>query len=102
MGRHWIAGVSDARIPDGIAEIDVSERFRDAFMRDVHRLGAIPWRERERSLQNLTRGPCGISKVRASLLGGHISLLCIARCHSGILPAQRQFDVKRAGGFMTA
>ena len=39
MGWHWIAQVGDARIPDGIAEINVSQRFRDAFMGDVHRLG---------------------------------------------------------------
>jgi len=30
VGWHGIAGVGDARIPDGVGEIDVSERFRDA------------------------------------------------------------------------
>ena len=30
MGWHRIAGVGDPGIPDGVAEIDVTERFRDA------------------------------------------------------------------------
>ena len=48
--RHGIAGIGDAGIPDGIAEIDVSERVRDAFVGDAHRLGSLLGRQGERGL----------------------------------------------------
>jgi len=50
---HGIVAVGDARIPDGVAEIDMSERFRDAFMGHVHRLGPVLGRQCERSLEHL-------------------------------------------------
>jgi hypothetical protein len=75
VGWHGIAGVGDARIPDGVREIDVSERFRDVLMGDAHRLGPVLGRQGERGFQHLARGPAGISNVRASFLSGHVCLL---------------------------
>ena len=82
MGWHGIAGIGDARILDGVGEIDESERFRDAFMGDAHRLSPVFGRQRERGLQHIALGPAGISNVRASFLSGHVCFLYIAcrRC----------------------
>src|SRR5262249_44032009 len=75
VGWHGIAGIGDAGIPDGVSEIDVTERLRDAFMGDAHRLDPIFSRERERGLQHLARGPAGISNVHANFLRGHMFTL---------------------------
>ena len=93
MAWHLIAGVGDARIPDGIAEIDVSQHFRDAFVGDVHRLGAIFGRERERSPSTLREAirniECACEPVVRSYLFSFVSHAAI-RKFTGSASAQRE------------
>ena len=82
VGWHGIAGVGDPRIPNGVCEIDVGQGFRDAFVRDAHRLGQVLGRQGERGRQHFARGPAGISNVRASFTGCHACFLFIS--HTGV------------------
>jgi hypothetical protein len=50
MGRHRIVEVGNPRKPDCVSEIDVSERVRDAFEGDAHRLGSVFGWQGERGL----------------------------------------------------
>ena len=62
VGWHGIAGVGDARIPDGVGEIDMIERFCDAFMETfifgwpvMLRRSGIPDLARERVFRAVSR-----------------------------------------------